>query len=85
MNKEQGLKILRNNLEVPTNNYDEGYNDGLLKGIQTIRKIDTPDNYHKLNENNKEVINKVIDCLVEDQLRREKQNVRNQICKETVD
>lgn len=43
-----------------------------------LKDPNVPNNYHLLTHNNKIIINKVIDCLVEGQ--RRKENDRNKIC-----
>lgn len=80
MSKNGLLKFLRSEYQMPESEYDEGYNDGIALSVKNIECLDVPENYHKLNENNKEVINRVINCLVESQIRKEKQNAGNQIC-----
>ena len=84
MSKDGLLRFLRSEYQIPDSEYDEGYNDGIALGVKNIECLEVPDNYHKLNENNKKVINEVINCLVTGQevmeKRRREQNAGNQIC-----
>lgn len=67
MNKESLINTLKLDCQMPESKYDEGYNNGILFAVKNIEQLEVPENYHKLNERNKDVINQVINCLVKTQ------------------
>ena len=67
MSKGGIINSLKMEYQMPESEYDEGYNNGIMFAVKNIEKLDVPENYHKLNKRNKDVINQVINCLVKTQ------------------